>query len=1318
MATLVLQSVGSAAGGALGGPLGAAFGSALGGIGGGLIDNALFGGGKGGRVVHGPRLTDLNGISASEGAPIPRIYGRARVGGQVIWATEFEEEQIVERTGRSGGKSTNIGGGGGGGGGAAQTTIRYVYYANVAIGICEGPITYIRRIWADGKEIDRASLAIRYYLGGNGQEADPLIIAKQGRGDVPAFRGLAYVVFERFPLKEYGNRLPQFSFEVVRTAPSLPANIRAINLIPGSTEFGYASEEVRADFGYGTSASLNRQQWTHQTDWEAAMSAMTAMLPRLERVSVINGWFGDDVRVGECTIRPKVEKRDRVTTGQDWRIGPLTREAALEVSTVNNRPAYGGSPSDASIINVIRTLKAQGKKVALHPFILMDVPVGNGRPNPYGAGEQLPYPWRGRITCYPAPGQPDTPDNSSAVIDAINAFFGTAQPSHFTRNGDIIGYAGPDEWSYRRMVLHQAMQAQAAGGVDTFFLGSELIGLTRLAAGGGFYPAVAAFMALADDVRSILGSGTRITYAADWTEYGAHVRGGGTGAGSEVRFPLDPLWASPNVDAIAIDYYMPLTDWRPGRDHLDAAEAYSAADRDYILSRITAGEGFDWYYADDAGRAAQNRLPITDEDYGKPWVYRVKDIKSWWSNPHIERVNGVELASPTPYQPMGKPILLSEIGCPAVDKGANQPNVFPDPKSVENALPHFSLAVRDDHVQWRTIEAQIAAFDPTAPGFDPARNPISPIYNGYMIMPDFIAPWAYDARPFPTFPALTSYWADGENWSRGHWINGRIEGVPIAELLAMIFADYGLANPAFHHVEGMVDGYVVDRPMSARAAIEPILNLFAVSARAEGSGILFFGLPSQDSFTLTREDIALEKEGEVEIEITRAQESELPRAARLGFTETDEDYRRAQVQTALRTTSSRRDLSEDTALGMPRAIALARIEATLQTIWLGRETFRFSLRPNLRGLDVGDAVILETLEGLRNVLITRITDGRVRHCEGRAFDRSILEAGTSIETTRPAPPLPALPGAPHVALLELPVDRGGGAGPLLAAVRAEPWRGPYTLSRVIAEGVFEPLASAAASARLGETLTPLPPGPLWRWDHAASLDIRLEGGALASISAELALSGGNALALQGPDGTYELIACQQAELIGEKRYRLTGLLRGLALSEAASQRLLAAGAPVYVLDNALLDLGNAVGAVGSEVDILTAPSGRDATDHSAVRRRATIRGIAARPLAPVHPRAKREGAGIRLSFIRRARAGGDSWELYEIPLREEREAYVIEILAANSVKRSLELTSPDFLYTDELADFGAPQTSLSLRIRQLSVTYGPGEALVADVRVV
>ncbi len=71
-------------------------------------------------------------------------------------------------------------------------------------------------------------------------------------------------------------------------------------------------------------------------------------------------------------------------------------------------------------------------------------------------------------------------------------------------------------------------------------------------------------------------------------------------------------------------------------------------------------------------------------------------------------------------------------------------------------------------------------WDPASPSFDASKNPISPVYGGRMIDPARIHVWAWDARPFPAFPRMSEVWADGANWHRGHWLNGRLEGVESA----------------------------------------------------------------------------------------------------------------------------------------------------------------------------------------------------------------------------------------------------------------------------------------------------------------------------------------------------------------------------------------------------------------------------------------------------------------------------------------------------------------------------------------------------------
>jgi GTA TIM-barrel-like domain/Putative phage tail protein len=908
MATLILQAAGSAVGSLLGGPVGGAIGSVIGASIGGAVDQTLLQAGSGqsggGRMIsHGPRLKDVDGVSATEGAAIPRLYGRARLGGQIIWATRFEEEAVYSASRARSGKG---GLGGLGSQPKASVSVSYRYRANAAIGLCEGEIAFVRRVWADGKELDLTGVTMRVHRGAANQPADPLILAKQGAAGAPAYRGLAYVVFERLALESFGNRLPQFTFEVVRPVHGIARQIRAVNIIPGAGEYVYEPLVVSRSGSLGASSLPNRTQLTHGTNWHASLDALQALCPNLRNAALVVTWFGDDLRAGACSIRPLTEPGSIDGNPHAWSVAGLTRSTAGTVSAPDGKPAFGGTPSDASVIRAIRDLKARGLNVTLYPFVMMDVPPGNTKPDPWTGGAAQPaYPWRGRITCSPAPGRPGSAEGAAADAQ-VAAFMGTALASHFSVGTNTVAYAGPAEWTLRRLVLHMAALGKAAGGVDALVIGSELIGLTRVRGAGAVNPAVTGLKALAAEARALLGPSVKLTYGADWTEYGAEVRSGG-----DVRFPLDPLWADANIDAVAIDWYPPLTDWRDGTQHLDSTAFDGPHDPAMFKARIAGGEAFDWYYGDDAGRAAQLRLPITDGSVGKPWIYRAKDVLAWWSNAHFPRTAGVEMTTPTTWVPQSKPVWLLECGGPAVDRGGNGPNVFPDPRSSEGGVPPFSRGMRDDLAQSRLIAATLDRFDPAASGFTAAANPVSALYGARMVDPERCYLWAWDARPFPAFPDHADIWADSDNWQTGHWLNGRLEGMPADDLLRAILAEFGVTVGAFA-LSGFADGYVIDRPMSARACIEPLADLFGFDALTRGAELLFRRRGQAAAAVLSDLNLALGRDGQGATR-ARRQASELPAALTLGFVDAEQDYRQGAVRATVSDGASRREATVEIA---------------------------------------------------------------------------------------------------------------------------------------------------------------------------------------------------------------------------------------------------------------------------------------------------------------------------------------------------------------------------------------------------------------------
>lgn len=231
MATFVLQAVGSNIGGPIGGAIGAIVGS--------FIDQALFGPGD----QQGPRLTDLKVTVSTYGAPIPLVYGpENRLAGNVIWASD-----LIESSEEQGGK------------GGTPTTTTFSYRISLAILLSGRDVANLKKIWANGKVIydssavldfspnhplppvdpvngqivtktfvdetvspevtrDRGTHSVfdelHFYPGNDVQIPDTLIESFEGIGNVPSYRFSSYVVLKDLQLADFGNRIPNFEFEL------------------------------------------------------------------------------------------------------------------------------------------------------------------------------------------------------------------------------------------------------------------------------------------------------------------------------------------------------------------------------------------------------------------------------------------------------------------------------------------------------------------------------------------------------------------------------------------------------------------------------------------------------------------------------------------------------------------------------------------------------------------------------------------------------------------------------------------------------------------------------------------------------------------------------------------------------------------------------------------------------------------------------------------------------------------------------------------------------------------------------------------------
>ena len=162
---------------------------------------------------------------------------------------------------------------------------------------------------------------------------------------------------------------------------------------------------------------------------------------------------------------------------------------------------------------------------------------------------------------------------------------------------------------------------------------------------------------------------------------------------------------------------------------------------------------------------------------------------------------------------------------------------------------------------------------------------------------------------------------------------------------------------------------------------------------------------------------------------------------------------------------------------------------------------------------------------------------------------------------------------------------------------------------------------------------------------------------------------------------------------------------------------LPAGARFVLLDGAVTAVDMAPGEIGLAYTWRCGPANRDLGNPSYVETTHAFTGEGLKPLSPAHVRGARSAGDLSLSWVRRTRIGGDSWDAVEVPLAEESERYEVDILDGSTVRRTLAITAPTATYTaaDQTTDFGALQPSISLRVYQLSTVFGRGTPAAATL---
>ncbi len=1256
MADIVLPVAGATVGFVLGGPSGAVLGANIG----SMAASTFFP--KTQRVQlptqEGPRLADLRAQTSTYGNMISKVYGTMRLAGNVIWSTDIKEvksEKTTTQTSSGGGK----GGGGGGKTTTSQTTVSYEYFVTLAIAICEGPLDEVIRVWADSKVLTEDILSAaqgkyNVHLGDETQGVDDIMAKYLAAGTISAHRGLAYVVIEDFPLAEYGNRIPNFTFEVRRTirfTPSVEDLVKDVVMIPGAGEFVYGTDIQTKQDGYfpasggftpsGDKQFINMHNYEGKADVVVAIDQMQDIFPNLEWVAIVVSWFATSTDAGDCTIIPKVEFQGTTQVlPSDWSVAGLSRAAAQKVLFFDpETPTYGGTPSDHTVVQLCQELQNRGLKVMLYPMVFVDTITPE------------PKPWRGRI----APANATDADNWFTKTNGYNAFI-----THYA-NLSVGGTALKDV-------------------IDALVIGSELIGMTGYTNTAGNYPSVNQLVSLAATVKTAVGAGVKITYAADWSEY--HSLNG--------WFNLDPLWASSNIDFVGIDSYFPLTPDLP----------QSQIDEDKIKEYWEKGEGWDYYYTDSVARTGQT-------SYSDDNTFAWKNLEYWWKNTHTNPDSNT-----TGWTSKMKPIWFTEFGFPSVDGAANQPNVFYDPTSSESFYPRGSKGRIDFQAQREALNATLEYLE----------DRTQEAGNSELVPRRFI--WTWDGRPFSFWPDLEGVWSDSILWATGHWVNGKLGNSTLGAVVGELLQSAGLTASDYDvsRLTDTLEGFILDRPITVRNALEYLTTSYFFDV-VESDGILKCVPRGSESVKAVPEDdlIPTAKKGVQDVlQILYAQELELPQRVNVTYLDRPFNYDPVTQTSQRQVVRAVDQVSMNLPVVMGATLAKKIADVTLYNAWKERTSFQLMLPPEYVRIEPTD-VITVTVNNVPHemrVVKTDMEANGLMKISGIAEDISSYDFYTQPGETKKTLTPPLLIPETLVEFIDsppLPSDTITQQGVLRIGVAADGanWNGSaiYRSDDGGEDGGngFNLLAGLDGAATFGAIITDLPIGPSETWDTINEVEVILTSGSLASVNELAVLNGANA-ALIGE----ELVQFENAQLIGESTYKLTRLLRGRQGTEWAMDH--SEGERFILISPALYTTSIANNLIGRELYYKAVSVGNSLgnTDELPF----TYTGKNLKPFSPVHVSGARDGSdNLTINWIRRSRVDGDWRDGVGIPLGEESELYQVDILDGSDVVRTIEVTSPTASYSvaDQTTDFGSAQSSVDVKIYQMSAVVGRGYAAEATV---
>lgn len=1244
------------------GPMGTQVGFMLGSIAQGVVDP---------QRIEGPRMNDLRVQSSSYGRALPALFGDQRIAGNFIWAKPLKEVKHEERAGKGG-----------------PVTTTYSYFANAAIAICEGPISGIRRIWADGKIMYDSSVTSTTVSPGGSSPLGHLIeaVIHDAAPSVPA------------ELQPFECISPTFSSDLDRTdLPYLnmmwdlmypPGTIFkgetevgiALNLfwrrmegggggLYGAYVYNYVGSNEMVVTGMDRTGSYN--------DYVATFKANSTSIPTCHAGYVFNAATNmcdpifphstDDttyqLMVGTT---PKFAPGSTTTTtlvltpnitvylGTEDQMPDPNMESTLGV---NNVPAYRGT---AYVVLNDLPVDAYGNRM---PNLEFEV-VSKGSTEDVQqlvSGVTLPGttgsaydPARGNLWSF-CVGTGEAPDYTRLNVDSSSKVAGTmssAAPGAFKSLGLARYTAGTDSLWVAGTVAGQTCFAMISpdSGVILKVVSPSLALPTTL---GGFCIDTTHneiwTVGRADDGRLLvhavaLANGTA-TLVQEKDE-------ASTNALSAVNGNVNAIEYSEKTDVVWLGYKV------------------LANSNSRVTYRL---ETFD----------ATTRVNLLDAPApGQPWfLVEPASGDMWWYDGLRLNRNDRSLGHDTL-------VTSAPLAGAAADGSGN-----------------VGVVIKD-------ANASVATFDSAG------------AFTGKIVK-------SADGL-FAGGPNVFADHSRGLLVSSGGYMLVNRFGTGIVTV-GDIFLDvarrlkFPLQNIDVSDVSGLdcrVQGFGILNRVSARGALEPLTSAYGLDVVDTGSKIRvgrranapYYGIVSRSDQGV--HEYTDGSDSITPLSSTRANDLELPRVIEVSFDNPALEYRkdvRSAMRNAVASTVDARTVAMPMVMAAERAKAIA--DMLLAATWQGRSSCELTVGIKHIAIVPGDVVDVENDSGgLDRVIINRVAlspNGTIR-LSGTGFDYSAYQAGTSVPAVAEVVSRPVASNRPpRLLLLDSPLlvstdDSSGFYAAALPPAGQETF--PHSSIFTSTDGAnYSLLAAADAPATAGVVRDALPAGSPDVWDMENTLTVNLFAGHLYSAADFDVLNGQN-LALVGR----EVVQFANATQNEDGSYTLSKLLRGRKGTEWAMTH--SSGETFVLLNSAIQRIQLPIELTGIARFYKIVGPGQPLETAPAQAFINTDEGLL--PYAPVKLNAARTNGDLSITWVRRTRVGGDMRDRVDVPLSEASEAYDVEVWGVDGqVVRTARVITPAYSYTSEQqqADFGSAQSAVHVNIYQISATVGRGFALSGTV---